>query len=85
MAQLSAPVLAWIRAGYPEGVPDAEAAALTPCSRSASAATRPWTSSAGCTGEGRSPTQAAGALLPDDEQMRRVAAKLVLGGWPLAQ
>ena len=27
---------------------------------------------------------AAAALLPDDAQMRRVAAKLVLGGWPLA-
>jgi hypothetical protein len=27
---------------------------------------------------------AAAALLPEEAQMRRVAAKLVLGGWPLA-
>jgi hypothetical protein len=33
--------------------------------------------------EGLLSDQAARALIPEDEQLRRVAANLVLGGWPL--
>jgi len=33
--------------------------------------------------EGRLSPVAAAALIPEEEQIRRVSAKLVLGGWPL--
>ena len=84
MTQLSGPVLAWIRAGYPDGVPDGETAALV--RRAPGAPRRRRARSTSCVASPDGPTlrQAASALLPDDDQMRRVAAKLVLGGWPLA-
>ena len=84
MVQLSASVLAGSARGYPDGIPDAETAALNavlqehigvdsthrraaPPRRRGPASRRP----------------PAAALIPEDEQIRQVSAKLVLGGWPL--
>ncbi len=84
MNQLSGPVLQWIREGYPDGVPDDETAALLAVLQERIGGDRALDVLRRLHNDGRISDTAAAALLPDDTQMRRVAAKLVLGGWPLA-
>jgi len=84
MNQLSGPVLQWIREGYPDGVPDEESAALLAVLQERIGGDRALDVLRRLHSDGRISDTAAAALLPDDTQMRRVAAKLVLGGWPLA-
>ena len=84
MNQLSGPVLQWIREGYPDGVPDDETAALLAVLQERIGGDRALDVLRRLHSDGRISDTAAAALLPDDTQMRRVAAKLVLGGWPLA-
>ncbi|WP_392544337.1 DUF3349 domain-containing protein [Oryzobacter telluris] len=82
--QLTGPVLQYIRDGYPEGVPDRETAALYAVLHERIGGERALDVLRRLHTEGLLSDKAARALLPDDVQMRRVAAKLVLGGWPLA-
>ena len=84
MNQLSGPVLQWIREGYPDGVPDEETAALLAVLQERIGGDRALDVLRRLHKDGVISDTAAAALLPDDTQMRRVAAKLVLGGWPLA-
>lgn len=84
MTQLTGPVLEWIREGFPEGVPDAEAPALHAVLHERLGGDRALDVLRRLHREGLISDAAASAMLPDDVQMRRVAAKLVLGGWPLA-
>ena len=84
MNQLSGPVLQWIREGYPEGVPDDEAAALLAVLQERIGGDRALDVLRRLHKDGLVSDTAAAALLPEETQMRRVAAKLVLGGWPLA-
>lgn len=83
MVQLSASVLAWIRAGYPEGIPDAEAAALGAVLQERLGVDSALDVLRRLADEGLMSKRAARALIPEDEQIRQVSAKLVLGGWPL--
>lgn len=82
--QLTGPVLQYIRDGYPEGVPDRETAALYAVLQERIGGERALDVLRRLHEEGLLSDKSARALLPDDTQMRRVAAKLVLGGWPLA-
>ena len=84
MTQLTGPVLEWIREGFPEGVPDAEAPALHAVLHERLGGDRALDVLRRLHRDGLISDSAAAAMLPDDIQMRRVAAKLVLGGWPLA-
>ena len=84
MNQLSGPVLQWIREGYPEGVPDDETAALLAVLQERIGGDRALDVLRRLHQDGAISDTAASALLPEESQMRRVAAKLVLGGWPLA-
>ena len=84
MNPLSGPVLQWIREGYPDGVPDDETAALLAVLQERIGGDRALDVLRRLHQDGLITDTAATALLPDDTQMRRVAAKLVLGGWPLA-
>jgi Protein of unknown function (DUF3349) len=84
MSQLSGPVLQWIREGYPEGVPDDETAALLAVLQERIGGDRALDVLRRLHQDGVISDTAATALLPEESQMRRVAAKLVLGGWPLA-
>ena len=84
MNQLSGPVLQWIREGYPEGVPDDETAALLAVLQERIGGDRALDVLRRLHKDGVISDSAAAALLPEELQMRRVAAKLVLGGWPLA-
>ena len=84
MNQLSGPVLQWIREGYPEGVPDEETAALLAVLQERIGGDRALDVLRRLHQDGLITDTAAAALLPEEAQMRRVATKLVLGGWPLA-
>jgi Protein of unknown function (DUF3349) len=84
MNQLSGPVLQWIREGYPDGVPDDETAALLAVLQERIGGDRALDVLRRLHRDGLISETAATALLPEESQMRRVAAKLVLGGWPLA-
>jgi len=84
MTQLTGPVLQWIRDGYPDGVPDRETAALYAVLQERLGGERALDVLRRLHQDGLLSDRSARALLPDDVQMRRVAAKLVLGGWPLA-
>ena len=84
MAQLTGPILQWIREGFPGGVPDREAPALYAVLLERVGGERALDVLRRLHSEGLLSDKASRSLLPDDTQMRRVAAKLVLGGWPLA-
>ena len=84
MTQLTGPVLTWIREGFPEGVPDEEAPALHAVLHERLGGDRALDVLRRLHRDGLLSDRAAAAMLPDDAQMRRVAAKLVLGGWPIA-
>ncbi|HZB66056.1 MAG TPA: DUF3349 domain-containing protein [Ornithinibacter sp.] len=84
MTQLTGPVLEWIREGFPEGVPDDEAPALHAVLHERLGGDRALDVLRRLHRDGLLSDRAAAAMLPDDAQMRRVAAKLVLGGWPIA-
>ncbi len=84
MNQLSGPVLEWIREGYPDGVPDDETAALLAVLQERIGGDRALDVLRRLHRDGVISDTAASALLPEESQMRRVAAKLVLGGRPLA-
>ena len=84
MNQLSGPVLQWIREAYPDGVPDDECPALLAVLNERIGTDRAMDVLRRLHMDGFVSAVSAAALLPDDIQMRRVGAKLVLGGWPLA-
>ena len=83
MVQLSASVLAWIRAGYPDGIPDGETAALNAVLQEHIGVDSTMDVLRRLADEGRMSATAAAALIPEEQQIRQVSAKLVLGGWPL--
>jgi hypothetical protein len=84
MTQLTGPVLQWIREAYPNGVADDEVASLGAVLQQRLGAERAFDVLRRLHGEGLLSDSAAAALVPDDTQMRSVAAKLVMAGWPLA-
>lgn len=83
MPQLSQSVIAHIRAGFPDGVPDSEAAALHAVllERLGTDTTHDVLRRLG--DEKILSRRAVRTLVPEEEQIRQVSAKLVLGGWPL--
>lgn len=83
MAQLSASVLQWIREGFPDGVADSEAAALGAVlqARLGTEASHDLLRRLGR--DGLLSAESVRALVPEEAEIRRVSAKLVLGGWPL--
>ena len=83
MAQLSAPVLAWIRAAYPQGIPDQEAPALNALLQERLDPDGALDVLRRLADDGLLSAQVARSLIPEDEQLRQVSAKLVLAGWPL--
>ena len=83
MVQLSASVLAWIRGAYPAGIPDSEAAALNAVLQERLGVVSALDVLRRLADDGLLSPTAARALIPEDEQIRQVSAKLVLGGWPL--
>lgn len=82
--ELNGTVLAYIRSAYPEGVPDRESAALYAVLQERVGGERALEVLRRLHTDGLLTEKAARSLLPDEAQMRKVAAKLVLGGWPLA-
>lgn len=83
MPQLSHSVIAHIRAGFPDGVPDAEAAALGAVLQEQLGTHAAHDVLRKLAAEKLLSRKAVRALVPEDEQVRQVSAKLVLGGWPL--
>ena len=83
MTQLSASVIEWIRSGYPDGIPDDESAALNAVLQERLGVASALDVLRRLAADGRLSATAARALIPEDEQIRQVSAKLVLGGWPL--
>ncbi|WP_299445829.1 DUF3349 domain-containing protein [uncultured Phycicoccus sp.] len=84
MPQLSHSVLGHIRAGFPDGVPDAEAAALSAVLQERLGTAAAHDVLRTLAAEGLLSGTALRALVPEDTQVRQVSAKLVLGGWPLS-
>ena len=81
---LTGPVLDWVRNGFPDGVADDEAPALYAVLQERVGGERARDVLARLHREGRVSDAAAAALVPDEDRIRHVSAKLVLGGWPLA-
>jgi hypothetical protein len=84
MTQLTGPVLEWIREAYPNGVPDDEVAALQAVLQQRLGAERAVDVLRRLHADGLLSDSAAAALVPEEAQMRTVAARLVMAGWPLA-
>ena len=83
MRPLTPDILHWIRDGFPDGIPDAEAPALFSVLSDRVGAERAGDVLRTLQTEGRLSAEAAAALLPGESAQRQVAAKLALGGWPL--
>lgn len=83
MPQLSQSVLAHIRAGFPAGVADSEAAALGAVLQEQLGTETAHDVLRKLGAEGLLSDDAVRALVPEEEQVRQVSARLVLGGWPL--
>jgi hypothetical protein len=83
MPQLSASVIQWIREGFPDGVADSEAAALSAVLQERLGVDAAHDVLRRLTRDGLLSSEAARALIPEDAEVRKVSAKLVLGGWPL--
>ncbi len=83
MPQLSHSVIAHVRAGFPDGVSDAEAAALGAVLQERLGTETAHDVLRRLADEGLLSRAAVRALVPEDDQVRQVSAKLVLGGWPL--
>lgn len=83
MPQLSHSVIAHIRAGFPDGVPDSEAAALNAVLHEQLGNDAAHDVLRKLAAEKLLSRKAVRALVPEDDQVRQVSAKLVLGGWPL--
>ncbi|GAA1782124.1 DUF3349 domain-containing protein [Nostocoides veronense] len=83
MRPLTPDILHWIRDGFPDGIPDAEAPALFSVLSDRVGAERAGDVLRKLQTEGRLSAEAAAALLPGESAQRQVAAKLALGGWPL--
>ncbi|MEI2778964.1 MAG: DUF3349 domain-containing protein [Tetrasphaera sp.] len=78
------PILQWIRDGFPGGVSEEEAPALRAVLHERLGLSPTHDVLRRLQADGLLSVAAAGSLLPDVAQQRQVAAKLVLGGWPLA-
>lgn len=83
MPQLSHSVIAHIRAGFPDGVADSEAAALNAVLHERLGVEAAHDVLRKLAAEKMLSRRSVRALVPEDEQLRQVSAKLVLGGWPL--
>jgi hypothetical protein len=83
MPQLSVSVIQWIREGFPDGVADHEAAALGAVLQERLGTDAALDVLRRLERDGLLSHEAARALIPEDSEIRRVSAKLVLGGWPL--
>lgn len=81
---LTGPVLSWVRDGFPDGVTDDDAAALYAVLQERLGGERARDLLAQLHREGRMSDAAAAALVPTEERVRQVSARLALGGWPLA-
>ena len=75
----------WVSAAYPDGVPEQDAAALLAVLRSRLGDATAYRLAFDLAARGELSASAAhdDATAPDEEQLRRVSAQLVLGGWPL--
>lgn len=79
------PATVWVRTAYPDGIPDDEAPALLAVLEEHLGSARARTLLGSLRDDGLlSPTGAA-LVLPEETRQRAVAAKLVIGGWPLAR
>ena len=83
MPQLSHSVIAWIRAGFPGGIADTEAAALGAVLQERLGAEGAHDVLRTLGRDGMLSEEAVRALVPEESELRQVSAKLVLGGWPL--
>jgi len=83
MPQLSHAVIAHIRAGFPDGVADTEAAALNAVLHERLGSEAAHDVLRKLAAEKLLSRKSLRALVPEDDQLRQVSAKLVLGGWPL--
>ena len=81
---LTGPVLSWVRDGFPDGVTDDDAPALYAVLQERVGGERARDLLARLHREGRMSDAAAAALVPTEERVRQVSARLALGGWPLA-
>ena len=81
---LTGPVLSWVRDGFPDGVTDDDAPALYAVLQERLGGDRARDLLAQLHREGRMSDVAAAALVPTEERVRQVSARLALGGWPLA-
>ena len=81
---LTGPVLSWVRDGFPDGVTDDDAPALYAVLQERVGGERARDLLAQLHREGRMSDAAAAALVPTEERVRQVSARLALGGWPLA-
>lgn len=80
----NAAVLEWVRDGFEGAIPDEEAAALYAVLQTRLGTRRARILIAQLRDEGLLSPEAAQVLLPPDQAVRKVSAKLVMGGWPLA-
>ena len=81
-ATLTTSVLTWLRGAYPNGVPDEDASALHSVLHERLGNAKAHDVLRNLLADGLLSPAAASALLPDDEAMRSVSAKLVPGGVP---
>ncbi len=79
-----ASVLQWVRDGFDGSIPDEESSALYAVLQTRLGTRRARTLVMGLRDEGLLSAEAAHVLLPPDQAVRKVSAKLVMGGWPLA-
>ena len=84
MTHLSGPIGQWLRDAFPEGVPDDEVPALHTILRQRLGFERGDDALRRLHREGKVSDGAVATALPEELMVRRVAAKLALGGWPLA-
>lgn len=84
MTDLPEEVPAWLDEAYPGGVPDADAPALVAVLRQRLGDANGYRTALDLVARGRlSASAATRATSPSRDDLRRVSAALVLGGWPL--
>lgn len=87
-----ASIIDWLRAGYPEGVPEHDYVPLFALLSRKLTGDEVATVAAQLTTDGRHSPEAVHAAIvavtnqtPSDGELARVAARLAAGGWPLAE
>lgn len=75
----------WVRAAYPDGIPDHDAPALLAVLEQHVGGPRAREVLSALRDDGLISPAGAALVLPDEARRRAVAARLVTGGWPLAR